>query len=98
MQLALYAELGQWDQAVAAYERLASSYRVNWLDADVWAQLLPLAHERLGNAYVVLADTARAVEHLEEFAEMWREADPELLPRVTAARDRAAELRAAGGV
>ena len=81
------AELGRWDAAAAAY-------LVNWRDADLWAQLLPLAHERLGETYLALADTARAVEHLTAFAEMWKEADPGLQPRVDAARERAADLAA----
>ncbi len=92
-----HAALGQWEQAAEAYERLLSSYRVHWRDIDSWATLLPLAHERLGETYLALADTARAVQHLEAFAEMWRDADPELQPRVTAARDRAAQLAAGLG-
>ncbi|MGB5525354.1 MAG: hypothetical protein WBN79_00660, partial [Gemmatimonadota bacterium] len=58
---------------------------------------LPLAHERLGSTYLTLADTARAVEHLEAFAEMWEDADPELQQRVVAARNQAVELSAASG-
>jgi len=74
---------------------LLSSYRVNWRDSDSWAVLLPLAHERLGSAYLALADTVRAIEHLEALAVMWDDADPELQPRVAVARERAAELSAA---
>lgn len=84
-----YAALGRQDDAVAKYEGLLTSYRVHWRDADLWAPLLPLAHERSGEAYLALADTARAVEHLEAFAEMWEDADPELQPRVAAAREQA---------
>ncbi len=84
-----YAALGRRDEAVAKYEGLLTSYRVHWRDADLWAPLLPLAHERMGEAYLALADTARAVEHLEAFAEMWQDADPELQPRVVAAREQA---------
>ena len=87
-----YAALGETERAVETYEGLLTSYRVNWRDSDLWAVLLPLAHERLGSSYLALADTARAVQHLEAFAEMWKDADPELQPRVTAARERAAEL------
>jgi hypothetical protein len=84
--------LGETERAVETYEGLLTSYRVNWRDSDLWAVLLPLAHERLGSSYLALAHTARAVQHLEAFAEMWKDADPELQPRVTAARERAAEL------
>ena len=92
-----YAALGRPERAVETYEGMLTSYRVNWRDSDLWAGLLPLAHERLGSTYLALADTARAVEHLAAFAEMWEDADPELQPRVTAARERAAELTAPGG-
>ena len=90
-----YAALGMTERAVETYEGLLSSYRVNWRDSDSWAVLLPLAHERLGSAYLALADTVRAIEHLEAFAVMWDDADPELQPRVAAAREQAAELSAA---
>jgi len=89
-----YAALGKTERAVETYEGLLTSYRVNWRDSDLWAVLLPLAHERLGSSYLALADTARAVEHLEAFALMWNDADRELHPRVVAAREQAAELSA----
>lgn len=90
-----YAALGRTDPAIEKYEGLLTSYRVNWRDSDGWAPLIPLAHERLGSTYLALADTARAVEHLTAFAEMWEDADPELQPRVAAAGERAAALTAA---
>ncbi len=90
-----YAALGQTDRAIEKYEGLLTSYRVSWRDSDIWAPLIPLAHERLGAALLVQADTAGAVRHLAAFAEMWDDADPELQPRVTAARERAAELSTA---
>jgi len=92
-----YAALGMTERAVENYEGLLTSYRVNWRDSDLWAVLLPLAHERLGSTYLTLADTARAVEHLEAFAEMWEDADPELQQRVVAARNQGVELSAASG-
>ncbi|MFC1531261.1 protein kinase [Gemmatimonadota bacterium] len=84
-----YAALGRQDEAVAKYEGLLSSYGVHWRDADQWASLLPLAHERLGENYLAMADTARAIEHLLAFSRMWQEADLELQPRVAAAREKA---------
>ena len=90
-----YTALDRQGEAAAIYTGLLSSYRVHWRDSDWWAPLLPLAHERLGSTYMALADTAQAVEHLLAFAAMWEDADRELQPRVTAARDRAATLMAA---
>jgi hypothetical protein len=46
---------------------------------------LPLAHERAGHAYLELGDTARAAQHLAAFIDYWRDADPELQPRVESA-------------
>jgi len=84
-----YAALGRQDEAVAKYEGLLTSYRVHWRDADLWAPLLPLAHERLAETYLAMADTAKATEHLMAFATMWEEADPELQARVAAATEQA---------
>jgi serine/threonine-protein kinase len=84
-----YAALGRQDEAVAEYEGLLTSYRVHWRDAYLWAALLPLAHERLGETYLAMADTAKAIEHLLAFSRMWEDADPELQPRVSAAREQA---------
>ena len=86
--------MGRMDRAVEAYEGVLTSYRVNWRDSDTWAALIPVAHERLGGAYLAMADTARAIAHLTTFAELWNEADPELRPRVAAAREQAARLSA----
>jgi tetratricopeptide (TPR) repeat protein len=52
-----------------------------------------LAHERLGQLFEALGDSAQAAEHYSTFAEHWAEADPELQPRVQLARDRAESLR-----
>jgi tetratricopeptide (TPR) repeat protein len=49
-----------------------------------------LAHERLGEVYEALGDSARAADHFATFVEHWAEADPELLARVESARSKAA--------
>ncbi len=46
----------------------------------------PLAHERAAAVYRALGDTASAIKHLAAFAELWKDADAELQPRVEAAR------------
>jgi hypothetical protein len=48
--------------------------------------LRPWAHERLGSLYLQVGDTAAAARHLAEFIELWKDADPELQPRVQAAQ------------
>ena len=37
-------------------------------------------------------DTANAVQHYRDFIEFWKSADPELQPRVAAARERLQQL------
>jgi hypothetical protein len=52
-----------------------------------------LAHERLGQLFEILGDSAEAADHYATFAEHWAEADPELRPRVQLARDQAEKMR-----
>ena len=87
---ALYARAGQMRQAAAAWEEVIAKPETGWL-----AGLIPLAHERLGEAYEALGEPAKAAQHYARFAELWKGADPELQPRVRYARERAAALRAA---
>ena len=44
--------------------------------------------KRLGELYEARADTARATEHYGRFVDQWKDADPELQPRVADARRR----------
>ncbi|MBT8398639.1 MAG: tetratricopeptide repeat protein [Gemmatimonadetes bacterium] len=53
-----------------------------------------MAHERLGKVLEALGEPAKAAEHSAIFADYWADADPELQPRVRAARDRADALGA----
>jgi tetratricopeptide (TPR) repeat protein len=50
-------------------------------------------HERLGELYQEMGDREKAVRHYSRFAELWKDADPELQPRVATARARIAQLR-----
>ena len=81
-----YAALGRLEEAVAQYDSALSSYHLNFRDDALWAPLLPYAHRRLGDVYLALGDTTAAIEHISAFAEMWRDADPELQPLVEEAR------------
>ena len=80
-----YDQAGEPDSALAVYERYATMpwpYRVE--RADSW--WLAFAYERLGDLYEQRADTAKAVHYYGKFVELWHGADPELQPRVEAAR------------
>jgi tetratricopeptide (TPR) repeat protein len=51
-----------------------------------------LAYERLGQIHEAVGEEATAIEYFRKFATMWRNADPALQPRVTAARARIESL------
>ena len=81
-----YVALDRLPEAAAQYDTLTRTYRLNTSDAGVYGPLLPLAHERLASVYLAVGDTVAAVKHLSTFLELWKNADPELQPRVEAAR------------
>jgi tetratricopeptide (TPR) repeat protein len=81
-----YAALGRLEEAVAQYTSALSSYELNFGEDALWAPLLPYAHRRLGDVYLALGDTTAAIEHISAFADMWRDADPDLQPLVEEAR------------
>ncbi len=87
-----FAALGRWADAAVHYDSVVGTYRLNYTDVGEYGPILPLAHERAGAAYLALGDTATAVEHLNAFVNLWRDADPELQPIVRRARSRLADL------
>ncbi len=52
---------------------------------------------RLGQLYENAADTKHALEYYGRFVDLWKNADPDLQPRVTEARARMAALNRAKG-
>ncbi len=91
---------GRMDEAIATYERyLETPYTVRlggagapflWSFGD-WLFLGPI-YERLGQLYDERGDLENATEYYARFTELWAEADPELQPRVQAARERLEEI------
>jgi len=80
-----YDQAGEPDSALAVYERYVTMpwpYRV--YRADSW--WLAFALERLGDLYEQHADTAKAIYYYGKLVDLWKDADPELQPRVEAAR------------
>jgi hypothetical protein len=53
---------------------------------------VPAIRERLGQLYESMGKTDKAVENYRAFIELWKNADPELQPRVADARKRLARL------
>jgi tetratricopeptide (TPR) repeat protein len=81
-----YAALGRLAEAAAQYDSLSSTYLLDFRDTASYGPLKPLAHERAATAYLALGDTAAAIKHLAAFTELWKDADPELQPRVESAQ------------
>jgi len=81
---------GQPDSAVAHYEKYlapANNWRT-WVDGTWRGWTL----ERLGQLYDEMGDLEQAAGYYGLFVELWAEADPELQPRVNAARTRMEEI------
>lgn len=79
----VYDAAGRADSAIAHYERWAGalgSFRPQNADLELAAVL-----ERLGDLHA-RANREKAVEYYSRFIELWKAADPELQPRVDAAR------------
>lgn len=80
---------GRLDEALAAWQALRSRPIPN----RVWAlALIPSAHHETARLAEMVGDTVLALEAYEAFVDLWRNADPELQPRVQAARERMAAL------
>jgi tetratricopeptide (TPR) repeat protein len=90
------AALGGLNEAIAQYDTVTSTHRMHSADLQVYFPLRPVAHERLGSLYLQVGDTVSAARHLGEFIELWKDADPELQPRVESARRLLAQLAAEG--
>jgi eukaryotic-like serine/threonine-protein kinase len=80
------------DSAIAAYERYIDT---PWGDRHRYPvprrppnDILVRAytHERLGELHARTGDTESALRHYASFVDLWRDADPELRPRVEAAQ------------
>ncbi len=82
-----YDVVGEADSALAIYERYVTTpYDLrNW---NRWRDpfWLPKIHLRLGDLYEQRGDTAKAIYYYGKLVELWKDADPELQPRVEAAR------------
>lgn len=87
---------GRADSAIAAYERYLETpwlWRHEMLDFSVRGPIL----ERLGRLHEGRGEPREAVRYYAELAELWKDADPVLQPRVEAARQRLEEILATTG-
>ena len=81
---------GKSDSAVAVYERYVRTPLLERSFSD--GMFLAGVHKRLGELYEVKGQRDKAVQHYRAFIELWKDADSELQPRVTDARQRVAAL------
>jgi eukaryotic-like serine/threonine-protein kinase len=77
---------GMADSAIVQFEIYARSPEFFRWHEDLDPSVLAMVHERLGRLYETKGDPAKAAEHLRAFVDLWSGADPELQPRVVAAR------------
>jgi tetratricopeptide (TPR) repeat protein len=84
-----FDELQQPDSALVAYEAYATRliYQDNGQEVD-----LPRVLVRLGELYETKGDKAKALEYYGKFVDLWKDADPELQPRVAEIRKRIGQL------
>jgi tetratricopeptide (TPR) repeat protein len=83
---AAYEGAGERDSAIAVFERYVKTPSLNRLIGD--QVYLGVTYERLGQLYDEREDWEKAAEYYAKLVELWREADPELQPRVDAAQKR----------
>jgi hypothetical protein len=83
-------EAGRADSATVWYVKELETPQVGPPDR-------PTLFERLAQLYDGLGDLENAALYYARFVELWENADPELQPRVEAARSRLAEIVSARG-
>jgi tetratricopeptide (TPR) repeat protein len=81
---------GKPDSAIAVYERFVTTPLLERSEVDGVA--LPSVHKRLGELYEAKGDRDKALLHYRTFLELWKDADRELQPQVTNARQRIGAL------
>ena len=93
-----YDLAGQPDSAIALFTRYVESMDVGKA-ADPWGQstspdasYLATSYQRLGELWEQKNDPAKAASYYAKFVELWKNADPELQPKVAEVRRRLARL------
>ena len=82
-----YDRAGEADSAILYYERSLATYEWSRRLADDLADgfFLPGAYQRLGDLYEEQGNTEKAIYYYGKFAEICKDAEPELQPRLEAA-------------
>jgi tetratricopeptide (TPR) repeat protein len=90
-----YDAAGQVDSATVMFERYLSTPFFAKPELGLDPVRVPAIHERLGQLYESMGKTDRAAEQYRAFIDLWKNADPNLQPRVTDAKRRLARLTSA---
>jgi tetratricopeptide (TPR) repeat protein len=83
--------LGQADSAIAAGESYIAGTHFQRSTQD--ALFLGGIRERVGEMYEAKSNVDKALDHYTAFVELWKDADPELQPRVREVRARIERLQ-----
>ena len=88
-----YDLAGKPDDAIAYFERyLNSPYAARGRDLD--PQYLAGTYKRLGELYDAKGDREKAASYYSRFVDLWKDADPDLQPKVVEVRKRLTSLAA----
>jgi eukaryotic-like serine/threonine-protein kinase len=82
---------GQRDSAIAYFQRFIDTPHAYLFEDQDW---LAGSYKRLGELYEAAGDLPKAATNLEKFVDLWKDADPELQPKVRDARERLTRIRA----
>ena len=87
-----YDLAGRHDQAIVTFERYLSTPATSrWNNTD--PIYLAGMYKRLGELYEEKNDLAKAASYYSRFIDLWKDADPELQPRVVDAKARLARIQ-----
>jgi tRNA A-37 threonylcarbamoyl transferase component Bud32/tetratricopeptide (TPR) repeat protein len=87
-----YDAAGRADSAAMMFERYLSTPYSFKADVELDPMRVPAIRERLGQLYETMGDTTKAIDNYRAFIDLWKNADPELQPRVADAKRRLARL------
>jgi eukaryotic-like serine/threonine-protein kinase len=88
-----FDQAGMPDSALRYFQRWADLGENAW-EAGLYWHWPPIAYLKMGELYEAKGEREKAADYYGRFTELWRDADPELQPRVKEARQRIAELKA----
>src|SRR5437868_2931643 len=84
---------GPHTTAIATDERYLATPRLLGPCPLLDAPLLAGIHKRLGELYEARGDRQKAISHYVQFVALWKDADPELQPKVAQVKQRLAHLQ-----